>query len=128
MQACIDEMTVLATKAQETLAALYKKQSSIDTEINDLYHVIEYVSVSAVEMVKIYNRLKKKLAERRQVKEDISLAMSFAQKLGEVANLANDASKRAENRKQKYKQESNIAYQKIKKELSCKSERSHAKI
>lgn len=117
MQACIDEMNVLATKAQETLAALYKKQSSVDTEINDLYHVIEYVSVSAVEMVKIYNRLKKKLAERRRVKEDISLAMSFTQKLGEVANLAKDASKRAENRKQKYKQESNISYQKIKKEL-----------
>lgn len=117
MQACIDEMNVLATKAQETLTTLYKKQSSIDTEINDLYHVIEYVSVSAVEMVKIYNRLKKKLAERRQVKEDISLAMSFTQKLGEVANLAKDASKRAENRKQKYKQESNIAYQKIKREL-----------
>lgn len=117
MQACIDEMNVLAARAQETLAALYKKQSSIDTEINDLYHVIEYVSVSAVEMVKIYNRLKKKLTERRQVKEDISLAMSFVQKLGEVANLAKDASKRAENRKQKYRQEANIAYQKIKKEL-----------
>ncbi len=114
---CIDEINVLAAKSQETLTALYKKQSSIDAEINDLYHVIEYVSVSAVEMVKIYNRPKKKLAERRQVKEDISLAMSFTQKLGDVANLANDAAKRAENRKQKYKQESNISYQKIKREL-----------
>ena len=116
---CIDEneLNVLVDEAQETLTALYKKQSAVDTEINELYHVIEYVSVSAVEMVKIYNRLKKKLAERRLVKEEISLARSFTQKLGEVANLANDASKRAEIRKQKYKQESNTIYQKIKKEL-----------
>lgn len=84
---------------------LNTEQSTLDKKIIDLTHIIEYCSLNAVEMSKVYIELRNTLRERREVKESLSALQSFYDR--KETFCSTPVVENMNNRHLKYKKESN---------------------
>ena len=77
-----------------------------DSEINDLIHVLEFVSLDAVQMIKTASKLKIKLKDRRELKERMAYYNSVRDCLLPAIIKVNKAKEKAITRVDRYKSES----------------------
>lgn len=69
------------------------RESSIDSELNDIYHFIELGTYSASDGSKLLRALKATLSERRKIKENKASIQSLYDKLDFVKKLKCDTEK-----------------------------------
>ncbi len=55
------------------LANTTEQLTAVDAQVNDLYHVLEYIPLSGVKMMKVTMTLKMALRKRRDLKENQAL-------------------------------------------------------
>jgi len=66
------------------------RKSSVECELNDIYHFIELGTYSASDGSKLLKALKSTLSERRRIKEDAANVQSLHDKLAFIKNLKDD--------------------------------------
>lgn len=116
MNSAISEV-IEKVKALRTYETDLKKQFEINNqEIDDLYHVLEFVALPASKMIVIAKKLKIALIDRRRIKEELSVLDSF--KCQDIAKMepekfVSDREKNENSRRTKYAYEANEAYAKI---------------
>lgn len=88
-----------------------KNISALDAKINDLYHIIEYLPLNAVELSKVMKVLRESLNARREWKDCRANATSSLSKLSS-SDLSHYKSrtKITDERNEKYYKESLVSY------------------
>ena len=110
-----DTITTITAHRDSLLAA----QSDLDKDVNNIYHMIEYLPLSAVQLSKITKKLKTILQARREHKEEINFWTVILNRNGfENAKLkpniaGPDHDKDAAKRDAKYTRESITSYEKM---------------
>lgn len=76
----------------ENLCRNYEKRlSSVDKEINDIYHFIEFTELDAYRGWKAYKLLKDKLRKRREIKDGFDAAIRFRKSINaKTRQIKND--------------------------------------
>lgn len=72
MNSILADLDVLLNKINSEATKQHAILSDADRQINDLYHIIEYIPLSGIEKVKVFNLLRKRLTDRRGAKESIA--------------------------------------------------------
>ena len=107
MNSILADLDVLLNKINSEAAKQHAILSDADRQINDLYHIIEYIPLSGIEKVKVFNLLRKRLTDRRGAKESIA---DF-DRIRERLNGLKESNR--EKRESKYKREASEALNKI---------------
>lgn len=110
------KLSILFSQVSDEKESLIKQRSEIDKTINNLYHVIEYVTMPNVEKVVVFNKLRSFLTKRREIKERYAEVESIFEKLSRL-NLSS-IDERKDKRNCDYKLESYKSYQKLIKDIN----------
>lgn len=109
----VSRLDALIKEFHDFSAESVKNLSELDTKINDLYHIIEYVPLDAVKASKVLKELKKSLNERRRWKDcNANLSASLHKLNGVDPSIYEKRVAVTEERNAKYLQESLESYQK----------------
>lgn len=92
---------------------LNKLVGTLDRKVNDLYHVIELLPLSASELAKVTKTLREVLQQRREAKENIIAVSNFLTTTVEKVKPKEVQDKNAELREDKYRQESLAVFESI---------------
>ena len=107
MTTLLKDFDVLLEKLKSHAAKNHTILGEADRQINDIYHIIEYLPLSGLEKVKLVNLLRLRLRERREAKEVIA----DCDRIRERLNGLKESNR--EKRESKYKRESTEALNKI---------------
>lgn len=77
-----------------------------EEEVNNLYHILEYVSLNAVQMMKVSKKLKQALIVRREAKEQFSRIQSLKDNVYAGLKKYEAAASNSVSRAGKYSEES----------------------
>jgi hypothetical protein len=110
-----DDLFDLLTNIEEEHQLQYTELRDIDAKINDIYHVIEYVRMDAVKMMKVYKLLQDCLIKRRIIKNNLSAYSSIIsdKRATDIKNRIMAKRKSIEARNEGYHAESTDSYAKL---------------
>lgn len=93
----------------------FSELKNVDAKINDIYHVIEYVKLDAVKMMKVYKLLQNCLTERRTIKNNLAVYSSIigGQKVQCITKNIAEKRQAILNRNVRYTQEATDSYSKL---------------
>lgn len=109
LTAALDAINKLKTQK----GILNARVGTLDKQVNDHYHVIELLDLSASELSKVMKSLKSLLRERREVKEQVIAVSNFLSASAENIKPVEVSQKNAKAREQKYVTEALQSYEKI---------------
>lgn len=90
--------------------------SKTDTSINDIYHVLEYITLDAVELAKLTKHLRALLVKRRTLKNSIALNQSSIDSVKAFIKRRHDSKAEVAKRTIRHERESMESYERLKKE------------
>lgn len=93
--------------------ALNIRVGDLDRQVNDHYHVIELLDLSASELSRVTKSLKALLRERREIKEQVIAVSNFLSSTAESTKPPEITRKNAKQREDKYVAEALQSYEKI---------------
>lgn len=109
----VKAISVLAEQVKAQQVSIGEEQSCTDKLINDLYHIIEYLPLSAPQMSQVSKRLKETLIKRRALKEQFNVNQAMLQTPVEKLKGAEESEKRVLHRDRQYFAESKAAFDRI---------------
>ena len=111
----IKNLVDLIESSKKTLNELHeqakKEAREIDQKVNDLYHILEYCALDAVQLAKVTKELREVLKERRQKKERMYVLWGVVD-----PNSKSSFEKilqNSEKRQKEYAKESKTSYEKL---------------
>lgn len=113
VSADLNNAVAAINKLKTHKGVLNTRVGALDKQVNDHYHVIELLDLSASELSKVTKSLKALLRERREVKEHVIAVSNFLAATADNAKPAEVSEKNAKTREQKYVTEALQSYQKI---------------
>lgn len=93
-----------------------KRKAATDADLNDCYHVMEYVSLNGPQMSKLSKKMRAILQERRELKESAAMIESVLSRLG--GHGVTDTISKSTARQAQYLRESNASYKRLFGEVS----------
>jgi hypothetical protein len=89
----IEELKSIYDRVCVEFDGMSSRESSIECELNDIYHFIELGTYSASDGSKLLKALKTTLSERRKIKDNKASVQSLHDKLAFVKKLKDDREK-----------------------------------
>lgn len=100
--------TINRLKTQKGI--LISQTSKLDKQVNDIYHMIEYIPLSASELAKVTKQLREILKTRRETKEKAIAISNFLSAKVEDIKPIDVVNKNAGDRESRYKIEASQSY------------------